>query len=176
MPPWCPALSLVSLGKRPHVTGTLAWEAVTRPAAVCRVCQHKRCNPLLLLGLFAWEVREEAKVVPRHGIGDRAPPDNHSATGGGCGGAIQGQGLRARSGPSPSRPAVSRWRTTKDHRWGDRADDHPATRANLRNIIVTWQQDFSFGARTDLIGSGRPPAGRSALVRHHPGNWPARLA
>jgi hypothetical protein len=31
----------------------------------------------------------------------------------------------------------ARWRPTKDHQWGDRADDHPATRAKLQNIIVT---------------------------------------
>ncbi len=48
-----------------------------------------------------------------------------SANGGGCGGAVQGQGLGRGRDPSPFAEAVpARWRTTKDHRRGDRAGDH----------------------------------------------------
>jgi hypothetical protein len=76
----------------------------------------------------------------------------HPATGGGCGGAVQGQGLgRGRDGV-PSQPAVpARWRRRKIT-GGEIEPVMTSNPANLRNIM-TWQQEFGCGARTDFIGS-----------------------
>jgi hypothetical protein len=114
---------------------------------------------LLLLGLFAKQVRDEAKSVPRHGIGDRAPPGNSSPTGGGCGGAVQGQGLGCGRDRVPSRSAVpARWRRRRIT-GGEIDPAITSNPANLRNIIMTWHQEFGCGARTDS-SDRRSTAGR----------------
>jgi len=73
----------------------------------------------------------------------------HPATGGGCGGAVQGQGLGCGRDRVPSQPAVpARWRRRKIT-GGEIEPAITSNPANLRNIIMTWQQEFGCGARTD---------------------------
>jgi len=63
-------------------------------------------------------------------------------------------GLRARSGPESLRSRLSRRAGGRRKITGGEIEPTITSNpANLPNIIMTWQQDFGFGARTDFIGS-----------------------
>ena len=76
-----------------------------------------------------------------------------SANGGGCGGAVQGQGLGRGRDRVPSQRLSRRAGGRRKITGGEIEPTITSNPANLPNIIMTWQQDFGFGARTDFIGS-----------------------
>ena len=77
----------------------------------------------------------------------------HSANGGGCGGAVQGQGLGRGRDRVPSQRLSRRAGGRRKITGGDIEPAITSNPANLRNIIMTRQQDSGFGARTDFIRS-----------------------